>query len=1027
MKHSYTYLIFLLFIQISFGQCPPGSVTFDNQGQIDYFLEAYPDCTQINGSVFIGGSANGPTYNLNALQNITTIQGSFIMDYNIWMTSLNGLNSLTYVGGNFDVLDSHINNISALSNLTTVGGRIKLTSNISDISALNNLQNLGGEFYFSGTANGSSQFYIGFQLSEINGDFTIVLPDNSGPDRNITGLPNLTTVHGNLRLSGNTISTLPAFSNLETINGNFDVDGFIGITDFTDFQSLQNIGGILDITNADALVSLNGLSNLTTLGGLFVGYNDVLVDVSGFPNVTNVDGYIRINENDALENLNGLENITSISGEIELYNNQNLNSISGLMNIDPNSITHLEIVQNWNLSVCEELNICNYLLGGGDYDISGNNEGCNNYDEVTTSCNYIFSNAIFGQVDFDALSNNCGSGAYPFHYASVVATGDTDSYSTVTDDEGNYLLFVPSGNYSVHVEPGLSYYQSNPVTVDFSGIGNSQEENFCVTPITPVNDVRISIFSFDVPRPGFDVSVRIVYRNVGTTVLDGSVTFNYDESVMTFLESDPLVDLQENNQLQWEYSNLLPLETRVIDLDFNILPPPINNSGDNLTFDALVTPIDTDANPNDNVVAFSDVIVNSYDPNDKMVDKETILVEAIENDYLNYLIRFQNTGTASAINIKVTDTLESYYSSSKFDLNSFELIDLSHSGRVQRSGNVLDFEFENINLPDSTSNEPASHGYVAFRIKANSNLPFGTYIGNTANIYFDFNEPIITNTTSTFVDADSDADGIYDSVDNCVYDANPEQTDSDNDGLGDACDDDIEVEAPYFIGFDDTDLDSYWTTILDHPTFTSLTVSPLNDQDGNGNTIRMRSTSISNAAYLIGPRLLGLNSDSDISFWVKDDNFSSYSIRIGFMTDPEDASTFTIMDFYDPPYDMTYYTLDMSDYEPSYGKNIAIRVNNNTVFIDDFSYNDILSVGDDLELSTFEIYPNPAEDKLHIDSKVSISDMFILDINGRQLKHLASEENQRSSIIDVSNLEAGIYFLKINSNSKRQTIKFIKN
>jgi hypothetical protein len=52
-------------------------------------------------------------------------------------------------------------------------------------------------------------------------------------------------------------------------------------------------------------------------------------------------------------------------------------------------------------------------------------------------------------------------------------------------------------------------------------------------------------------------------------------------------------------------------------------------------------------------------------------------------------------------------------------------------------------------LPDSNTNEPASNGYVKYRVKLNNTLALGNTINNTAYIYFDFNAPIITNTTST--------------------------------------------------------------------------------------------------------------------------------------------------------------------------------------------------------------------------------------------------------------------------------------
>jgi uncharacterized repeat protein (TIGR01451 family) len=109
---------------------------------------------------------------------------------------------------------------------------------------------------------------------------------------------------------------------------------------------------------------------------------------------------------------------------------------------------------------------------------------------------------------------------------------------------------------------------------------------------------------------------------------------------------------------------------------------------------------------------------------------------------LTYLIRFQNTGNGPAVNIVVKDTL-----SPNVDVNTFEMLSASHNYNIDiLSGNILRWKFNNIMLADSGSNEPASHGYIQYRIKRNNNNTPGTQIKNTAYIYFDFNEPVVTNT-----------------------------------------------------------------------------------------------------------------------------------------------------------------------------------------------------------------------------------------------------------------------------------------
>jgi hypothetical protein len=130
------------------------------------------------------------------------------------------------------------------------------------------------------------------------------------------------------------------------------------------------------------------------------------------------------------------------------------------------------------------------------------------------------------------------------------------------------------------------------------------------------------------------------------------------------------------------------------------------------------------------------------------LEGNTILPEKI-GDYLHYLIRFQNSGTAPAENIVVKDIIDD----TKFDVASLQLTASSHPQVTRITGNKVEFIFENINLPAEQDNEPASHGFIAFKIKTKNTLVLGNTVSNTANIYFDYNFPITTNTTSTTVTA----------------------------------------------------------------------------------------------------------------------------------------------------------------------------------------------------------------------------------------------------------------------------------
>jgi uncharacterized repeat protein (TIGR01451 family) len=110
------------------------------------------------------------------------------------------------------------------------------------------------------------------------------------------------------------------------------------------------------------------------------------------------------------------------------------------------------------------------------------------------------------------------------------------------------------------------------------------------------------------------------------------------------------------------------------------------------------------------------------------------------DEWLDYVIRFQNTGTDTAFNIVVTDTL-----AAELDMASFQQGAASHPFSIAfNQGRVVEWTFNNILLPDSGTNEALSHGLVSFRTKPVQPLLPGTVISNAANIYFDFNPPVIT-------------------------------------------------------------------------------------------------------------------------------------------------------------------------------------------------------------------------------------------------------------------------------------------
>jgi len=138
-------------------------------------------------------------------------------------------------------------------------------------------------------------------------------------------------------------------------------------------------------------------------------------------------------------------------------------------------------------------------------------------------------------------------------------------------------------------------------------------------------------------------------------------------------------------------------------------------------------------------------LITSYDPNDKSAQPVGYGNNHYIYDYiaLDYKIRFQNTGTDTAFRVVVRDTLSPF-----LDPTSIQMGASSHNYTWQVYGsNILEVTFDNILLPDSTTNELASNGFFRFRIEQQTANPLGSIIYNSAAIYFDYNAPIITNET----------------------------------------------------------------------------------------------------------------------------------------------------------------------------------------------------------------------------------------------------------------------------------------
>lgn len=373
------------------------------------------------------------------------------------------------------------------------------------------------------------------------------------------------------------------------------------------------------------------------------------------------------------------------------------------------------------------------LLGGNGYLINGNNvldfnnDGCDIQD-----------------ISFPRLKLNLVSNNVPISF--------------IPDEFGQYSISVLEGNYNlISSLENPSYFNITPssVSVTFPDDPSPFIQNFCITPNGNHPDLEISILPLTPARPGFDTKYKLFYKNKGNQLQSGSFSLTFNDNVLDLVSSVPLQNTISGNMLSWNFTDLSPMESREVMVVFNANTPtesPALNANDVISFTANITSALVDEIPIDNIFNLNQTVVNSYDPNDKTCLQGKTVSSEVIGEYVHYLIRFENTGSYNAQNITVTD----YIDTSKFDISTLVPLTGSHLFVTKISeGNKVEFYFENINLPfqDATND-----GFVAFKIKTKPNLIVGDSFSNSANIYFDYNYPIITNEYVSTIQALSSED-----------------------------------------------------------------------------------------------------------------------------------------------------------------------------------------------------------------------------------------------------------------------------
>ena len=285
-----------------------------------------------------------------------------------------------------------------------------------------------------------------------------------------------------------------------------------------------------------------------------------------------------------------------------------------------------------------------------------------------------------------------------------------------------------------------------------------------------------------------DEKFTVQMRNHGNEPISGTLWLGIDESMSVAAQLDAEPDVMIGDFVMgWHFTDLIPFNKFQRQLEIALPGPPLLNIGEETFISSYVTLNDDP----DEELGFSEVVnvvVCSYDPNDKnVIPSEDELYSDITEDYI-YTIRFQNLGNGPATRVVILDTLDA-----SFNPSTFEYLNSSHEEFLsvrQVDGSIVQFIFEGIELLPAEQDSAASQGYVTYQIAVDENAEEGVTVRNNASIYFDFNPPIVTNTTENILYLDADMDGYF-SIDDCDEadpNINPGAEDIPNNGIDENCD-----------------------------------------------------------------------------------------------------------------------------------------------------------------------------------------------------------------------------------------------
>ena len=442
----------------------------------------------------------------------------------------------------------------------------------------------------------------------------------------------------------------------------------------------------------------------------------------------------------------------------DICQSSNLGSV--IINMDSYGTYNNSFV--WNIGEEEQISSSVYVndsLNIGTYQVTITSD-------YNPACTYIIDDIVIEDMGADCsiVSGNiyadgnedCNYDINDVLIPNVILQFEPLNIYTITDELGYYSVNLPYGDYTINeggydnILPSCTESQALELSLDSSipqvSFDIANDNNGFVADLEVIN------FGIGFSRPGFHLTKSLLIRNNSCINSFDNVEVNFSfNPILNYTNArlnGQLIQYQEiyTDSICFVIPHLGSYETKILILDFYL--PSSANLGDTLysSVNIQLSGGVEDYQTNNNFAEAFRVIQGSYDPNFVEINNVPNQTEIyLEDSTLTYTIHFQNTGTDTAFNVVVVDTIPE-----ELNLLTFVAGASSHPYIYEiENGRKLKFTFSDILLPDSNVNEAMSHAFVSFSIRQNENNQIGDFITSKADIYFDFNEAVSTELLET--------------------------------------------------------------------------------------------------------------------------------------------------------------------------------------------------------------------------------------------------------------------------------------